>query len=128
MFTLKRLQSELKIDLKTAKLINNLLGGKIEITGNKLFPVTNKWINDCYNPPSKMELIMSTLNETLNLYGVESIECNKYINNYWQHCIAIYLNTGDTYCNTILYRTDKEKFYITSWGDFVENNQKLFKE
>lgn len=36
-----------------------------------------------------------------------------------------YLNTGETYEQTITFRSDAEQFRITSYGDFIENNPKL---
>lgn len=37
-----------------------------------------------------------------------------------------YLNSGDTYEVTILFRSDRERFWVGSWGDFVERHPKLF--
>jgi hypothetical protein len=39
-----------------------------------------------------------------------------------------YLNTGETYEQTITFRSDTEQFRITSYGDFIENNPKLCRE
>jgi hypothetical protein len=36
-----------------------------------------------------------------------------------------YLNTGDTYQRTILFRSKSERMWLGSWGDFVESNPKL---
>jgi hypothetical protein len=38
-----------------------------------------------------------------------------------------YLNTGDTYGLTILFRSDSERFWVGTWGDFVERNERLFR-
>jgi len=37
-----------------------------------------------------------------------------------------YLNTGETYDLTILFDSRRERFFIGSWGDFVEANPSLF--
>jgi len=37
-----------------------------------------------------------------------------------------YLNTGDSYDLTILFDSRRERFFIGSWGDFVERNPILF--
>jgi hypothetical protein len=36
-----------------------------------------------------------------------------------------YLNTGDSYDTTILFRSRSERMWLGSWGDFVESNPKL---
>ncbi len=44
----------------------------------------------------------------------------------WTHTAGFnYLNTGETYCLTICFRSDHERFTIDSYGDFVERNPKL---
>ena len=37
----------------------------------------------------------------------------------WRHGIT-YLNTGDPYTLTVLFDSQTEQFYITSYGDYVE--------
>lgn len=37
-----------------------------------------------------------------------------------------YLNTGDSYEPTILFDSDKERFFVASWGDIVENRIDTF--
>ena len=36
-----------------------------------------------------------------------------------------YLNTGDSYGRTILFRSKTERMWLGSWGDFVERNPEL---
>lgn len=64
---------------------------------------------------------LCALNEILGTHGVESIRTSEFIDRYWFDCRAAYLNTGDTYNTTILFDTKKDRFYLTSWGDFVES-------
>jgi hypothetical protein len=56
----------------------------------------------------------------LGTFGVEGHSWTTY------HGVN-YLNTGDTYDATILFRSDSERFWIGSWGDFVEHNERLFR-
>jgi len=37
-----------------------------------------------------------------------------------------YLNTGDSYGMTILFRSKTERMWLGDWGSFVERNPKLF--
>jgi hypothetical protein len=64
---------------------------------------------------------LAALDELLGTHGVESIRTTEHIDRYWFDCRACYLNTGDTYNTTILFDTKKDRFYLTSWGDFVES-------
>lgn len=106
--------------LETAKTARALMRGEIRITDNLAFPVTNKWIAACYHKPRRIELILSALNELLECYGVEAFNTR----NDPFRAIAEYLNTGDTYQTTILFRHDTGTFRLSSWGDFVERNEK----
>lgn len=42
------------------------------------------------------------------------------------HDGIIYLNMGDTYADTLLFRSDTERLWVGSYGDFVEKHPKLF--
>jgi hypothetical protein len=37
---------------------------------------------------------------------------------------AYYVNMGDTYDTTLLLDTRKDRFLVTSWGDFVESEER----
>ena len=67
------------------------------------------------------ECRLTALNELLGTFGVEPIRTSEHIDGFWFDCRACYLNTGDTYHTTILFDTKKDRFYLTSWGDFVES-------
>ena len=38
--------------------------------------------------------------------------------------VASYVNMGDTYVATILYDIEKGEFFVTSWGDWVEEYER----
>ena len=106
--------------LETAKSARSLMKGETRITGNPAFPATNNWIADCYHKPRRIDLILSALNELLECHGVEAFNTRQD----QFHAIAEYLNTGDTYSATVLFRHDTGTFRITTWGDFFEKNEK----
>jgi hypothetical protein len=70
----------------------------------------------------RAETVMDQINDLIGGHGVESIRGDGP-GGFWQDSVAIYVNTGDTYSATILYDTTKEKFALTTMGDFVEQNQ-----
>lgn len=68
--------------------------------------------------------IMEKLYKWLDIYSVEAIRDKNFWDNwYWHDTRALYLNTGDAYSVTILYDTRDERFYITTWGDYVEKKR-----
>ena len=92
------------------------------------WPKTEQWYNRCYNPPSCRELTLSILNEICQTHGVESISSpDAYKHKSWNEhrysgdIIAEYLNTGESYTPTIVYRYDLVRPWCTiSMGDLIE--------
>ena len=76
----------------------------------------------CHHGPDTHYRRMTALNEILEGYGIEAV---------WNEgegpndCIsdprAEYINMGDTYTTTILFDFQKGKYFLTTWGDFVES-------
>ena len=110
----------LNIPVNTARTVRGLARGEIRVTGNPAFPRTNAWLNRCLHPPLRIELIMSAMDETAGTHGVVPLWSEDDM--FWP--VAEYLNTGDTYSTTLLFRHDTGTFRITTWGDFVEKNEK----
>jgi hypothetical protein len=54
-------------------------------------------------------------------FGIEPLrDPDGGLDRYWGDVVALYVNTGDTYSTTIVYDVERDKFYVTSWGDWVE--------
>jgi hypothetical protein len=54
-------------------------------------------------------------------FGTEPIrDPDKGLDNYWGDTVALYVNTGDTYNTTVVYDVERDLFYVTSWGDWLE--------
>ena len=102
-------------------LIKRLINKELDSRELELFESNQHWIKHCFNRPNDAELIMNALNELLDGHGTEAIRNESaYINRYYDDCIGIYVNMGDTYITTIVYDTELNEFKITSWGDFIE--------
>jgi len=72
----------------------------------------------------KIDEILKKANKILHGFGVEPItDENAFINKYYYDIIGLYVNMGDTYDTTLVFDTDRQKFLITSWGDFYEKWQ-----
>ena len=117
----RRIADAFQVDLSTARLARRIIRGEESIADNPALPETNRWRNSCHNEPRRIELILAALNECLECFGVEAFR-SRHGSQY--EAIAEYLNTGDTYSATILFRHDTGTFRITTWGDFYERNEK----
>jgi hypothetical protein len=70
-----------------------------------------------------IEAILELLDAKTESYGTEAIFGHKQsspFRGYWMDICGQYINRGDTYDTTILYDSVKERFCLTSWGDWVE--------
>ena len=74
----------------------------------------------------KLDPTMEAANGILRGFGVEAVRGGIHVSNYFQDICALYVNMGDTYDATILYDTVKQKFYVTTMGDFVEAKQEEY--
>lgn len=91
--------------------INNNLDYNLQlINALKIANILKKY-HDSY-------FILTYLDKYLNLYGVE------YIKNKDKKYNIEYINTGDSYTNTIIYF--KGKYIIKSTGDIVEKYYKKY--
>jgi len=79
----------------------------------------------CINPPDTIQERLTALNELIDGFGIEAIRIEGYHHdNYWDDCIGLYVNLGDTYILTIIYNVIDRQFEFTSWGDFYESKEK----
>ena len=69
----------------------------------------------------RADKILDAINAEIGGNGVESLQPEgAYIDRYYYNIVALYINTGDTYNLTVVYDTEQERFYVTSWGDWLE--------
>ena len=65
--------------------------------------------------------VLDAANDYANLYGVEALRDERaWVDSYYMDIIALYLNTGDTYDETLIFDTETRDYLLTSWGDFYE--------
>jgi hypothetical protein len=75
--------------------------------------------------PGTVDDALDLADRTINGHGVEAIRSpEEYVDAYYYDIVALYVNTGDTYNLTLLYDTDRNKFYVTTWGDWVEAQER----
>ena len=100
------------ISKKKAQTIRRLMKG--EVNPHEIIPYPRVYY---YEHPWYYH-VMLAIDKVLDAYGVEAIqgEDPDGDTHYFD-----YINTGDAYSTTILYRPDHNRFYITTWGDVVES-------
>jgi hypothetical protein len=65
--------------------------------------------------------IMKFINDLIDGFGVERIKSDYYqVDNYWYYTIALFVNKGDTYDETIVFNTEDNEFSNESWGSWYE--------
>jgi hypothetical protein len=77
--------------------------------------------------PKDVDDCLKLIDSVLQGHGVESLQ-GDYVDGYFQRTNVLYCNMGDTYASTILYDTKMQRWYCCSWGDFVEYNERRFRE
>ena len=87
------------------------------------YPGVAAWVGQCFNPPRRCELVMAAVNEEIGGFGVEAIR-GRFVDSFFQDIQAEYVNLGDTYDMTILRDNETGNYRLTSWGDWVEANDK----
>jgi hypothetical protein len=78
-----------------------------------------------YGNHEAIDGILNVANSLFDGHGIEPIR-GKWHDRYYQDIVALYVNMGDTYNTTLLFDAVKTKFYVTSWGDFVESKSRLY--
>lgn len=118
-----------EVDEKKAERIRAIIKGTLDPeTDPDTFKGTCHWLSQCHHRPSDVEIKMAALNDLLECFGVESVSIEgAWVNRYYGDTIALYCNGGDTYHTTLLYDTEKERFIISSWGDFYERAERKYK-
>lgn len=64
----------------------------------------------------KPDMYLNAVNQAIDAFGIEAIRGESSDD----EPLALYVNTGDAYTATILYDTEEGKFYLTTYGDWLE--------
>jgi len=72
--------------------------------------------------PEAVDRLLEKVDQKLGAYGVEVVR-GPWQGGYYGDAVLLYVNRGDTYDATLVYDTQAETFSVTSWGDWVEQNE-----
>ena len=111
------------------KIIKSVIKEEADFDRNEIEEKVDK-ANSMVENFSKDEIdeLMDLFNNKLNGYGVEAIKVNGENDKYWGDTVGLYVDMGDTYALTVVYGVEENKFYLTSWGDFVEEYYPNYEE
>ena len=108
--TQKTLKRICWLDAKQRVMVRKLIGKKVKTTS---FQNVQAWVKNCYSQPTYLERLLVALDEVCETSGVECIRD-------YDEVLVSYLNTGNSYTETLIFRHDLGRFQVMSCGDFVE--------
>lgn len=65
------------------------------------------------------EYQMGVANMLIHGFGVEAVDGAATCQPFWRYTRFLYVNLGDTYTTTIVYRVRDDRFLVAAWGDLV---------
>jgi len=127
--SVKTLVADFRISDDEAKLIRKLAavsddGDALKKLVDTRVPATSSYVRSLYSDPYRSRLWRTTvalhaMNEVMGTAGVEGLgppRGGDYAPPYE------YLNTGDTYAATLVYDRDRDRLFVSSWGDVAEKH------
>lgn len=121
--SVKTLETRLNIDNATARHVKAILSGRVDLM---TVESARKRQQEAYHDHEAVTLALEACNEVLDGHGVEYIRSNE---DTMRRADGIdYLNTGDTYTNTLTYDNRDDIWRACAWGDLVEANDRRFRD
>jgi hypothetical protein len=89
-------------------------------------PITKEQAKELHRKMESLDPyeVMMQANKYMAAHGVEVIRSANYWKAYYGDIIAEYVNMGDSYILTLIYDNDRDSFYVTAWGDYVETQER----
>lgn len=102
--------------------------GLDDAQAKELKAALNRWHN-AYGRDSADEAdeVLKLADHFMDAHGTEPIRGDYHVDGYYYDVVALYVNTGDAYSATLLYETEPERFILTTWGDWVEKNERKYR-
>lgn len=116
-------------ELPTAENIEAGLGDYLKHEGHDAKAEAKriaKLIAGVRGDPDKADEVLKEVDDLLDAHGIEAIRGDYSVDNYYHDVVALYINMGDSYDATLLYETENEQFLVTSFGDWVERNERKY--
>ena len=117
----KTLMTHLGVERDKAQRIRGLMDGSAK---TRTYASVVAWESQLYNPSKRLDRALLAINEELDTFGVEPIRAADHYDSYWGDTVALYCNTGDSYGATILYDVQRDSWYVTSYGDWIDQYER----
>lgn len=121
------LMGSFRLDRESAKLIRlaaKVGDAELEEVIEKRFPETHVYVRSLYSSPYRSEIWRVTvrlhaIDSVLGTYGVEALGPGRD----GDHAPPYeYLNAGDRYATTLIYRRATDSLSVGTWGDIAERH------
>jgi hypothetical protein len=125
--SVKTLTANFRISPDEAKLIRKIAttaddGEELKTLIDARVPATSSYVRSLFSNPYRSRIWRTTvalhaMNDIMGTHGVEGLgpgRSGDYAPPYE------YLNTGDTYASTLVFDRDKDRLFISSWGNIAE--------
>ena len=75
--------------------------------------------------PKKVDAALELMDGYMRTHGVEAVRApGAHVDRYYYDIVALYVNTGEPYDSTLIYDTEKERFTVGNWGDWVSAQER----
>ena len=126
--TQKSLKTTFKLDSKQARLIKDLCASRDVVSIlrgliNAKCPATAEYASQCRHIgpyDSRMWRTTLVLHAVDHILGTCGVEALGYTDNPGYAPDYEYLNAGDTYATTLIYKRETDRLFIGCWGDIAE--------
>lgn len=118
--SIDRIEKFTGVGRETAIKVRRILDGRDDV---EQYGSVQRRIAECYSRPDDVDLILTAVDELLDTCGVEAIRADIWDRHYG-NVVAMYCNSCDAYSGTILYDVERDVFYATTWGDWVETAER----
>lgn len=129
---IKTLVATFALTRAQASLIKRLAGARddrdtLETILRSECPDTWRYVQSCYNDPlaSRMwrtTMVLHAIDRIVGTHGVESLGSGEHPS---YAPPFEYLNAGDTYATTLIYKRASDNLYVGTWGDVAERMPQL---
>lgn len=123
----KALEQAFRISREKANLVRKIakaVDSNLEAVIDKCCPKTAAYAQSCHNNPYNMKIwrvtmALHAINDVIGGHGVEVLgppRSGDYAPPYE------YVNMGDTYATTLIYKRSTDNLFIGNWGDIAEKH------
>lgn len=116
--TIKTLCRISGVDAQVARAIRKAL----KEGGSHDNPHWVQWGDFPPNPDSARHRVAQLLKTTV-YHAWLAIRGSEWVSHYWQDTMALCLSRDDSYDETLIYDTERDRYIVCSFGDYIEQQE-----